>query len=49
MNAWKRTQGLGRQYGPYFVVAALVPGGSLFALALYVYRQRKASAAPAGK
>ena len=40
VNGWKRTQGLGRRYGPYLLVEALLPGGTLFALALYMYRQR---------
>ena len=41
VNGWKRTQRLGRRFGPYLLAEALLPGGTLVALALYMYRQRK--------
>ena len=34
-------RGLGRRYGPYLLVEALMPGGTLLALALYLYRRKK--------
>jgi hypothetical protein len=36
-------RGLGRRYGPYLLVEALMPGGTLLALALYLYRRKKAA------
>ena len=30
-----------KKFGPYFVLEMLLPGGTLFALALYLYRHRK--------
>jgi hypothetical protein len=31
----------GRRAGPYLVLEALLPGGSLFALALFLYRRAR--------
>ena len=31
---------LGKQLGPYLLLELLMPGGSLMALALFLYRQR---------
>ena len=31
---------IARQFGPYLLVELLLPGGSLVALALFLYRQR---------
>jgi hypothetical protein len=31
---------LGKQFGPYLLLELLMPGGSLMALALFLYRQR---------
>ena len=41
VNGWMQARGLGRRFGPYLLVEALLPGGTLVALALYIYRQRK--------
>ena len=41
VNGWKSTRRLGRRFGPYLLAEALLPGGTLVALALYIYRQRK--------
>ena len=30
-----------RKFGPYLVLEALMPGGTLLALGLYLYRTRK--------
>ena len=32
--------------GPYLLVEILLPGGTLLALALYLYRHKKASSGP---
>jgi len=32
---------LGKQLGPYLMLELLLPGGSLVALALFLYRQRR--------
>jgi hypothetical protein len=32
---------LALRFGPYFLVEILLPGGSLIALALFVYRQKR--------
>ena len=40
----ERARGLGRRYGPYLLVEALMPGGTLLALALYLYRKKKEQA-----
>ncbi len=31
---------LGKQFGPYLLLELLLPGGSLMALGLFLYRQR---------
>jgi hypothetical protein len=41
LNGWKRAQGLGRRVGPYLLLEALMPGGTLLAIGLYLYRHRK--------
>lgn len=41
LNGWKRAQGLGRKLGPYLLIEALMPGGTLIAAVLYAYRRRK--------
>jgi hypothetical protein len=33
-----------RKYGPYLVIEALMPGGTLVALALYLYRTKRPAA-----
>jgi hypothetical protein len=40
----ERARGLGRRYGPYLLVEALMPGGTLLALALYLYRRKRGGA-----
>jgi hypothetical protein len=34
-----------QRIGPYFLLEALLPGGTLFALLLYLYKRRQARAA----
>ena len=41
INGWKQAQGLGRKLGPYLLLEALMPGGTLLAAALYAYRHCK--------
>ncbi len=33
-----------RKYGPYLVIEALMPGGTLVALALWLYRTKRPAA-----
>jgi len=33
---------LGRKLGPYLMIEAIMPGGTLLALALYLYRKSRA-------
>ena len=37
-----------RTFGPYFAAELILPGGTLIALALWMYRRRQAAAARAG-
>ncbi len=41
--AWKAVRGYGRKYGPYVMLEALMPGGTLLAIALYLYRTKRAA------
>lgn len=38
--AWSIVHRYGRKYGPYVILEAVMPGGTLLALALYAYRSR---------
>ena len=40
-KSWQRARRLGRRIGPYLLVETLMPGGTLLASALYVYRSRR--------
>lgn len=42
VNAWRVVRENSRRYGPYLVLEAVMPGGTLLALALYWYRTRRA-------
>ena len=42
------TRGLAMKAGPYLVVEILLPGGTLLALLLWLYRRRAAGKAAAG-
>jgi hypothetical protein len=44
MDALRRAA---RQLGPYVLIEALLPGGTLLALLLLLYRQRRSGLAPA--
>jgi hypothetical protein len=37
-----------REWGPYFAVELILPGGTLIALALWAYRRRQALCARSG-
>jgi hypothetical protein len=39
--AWNTVRRCGRKYGPYLVLEALMPGGTLLAFALYLYRSKR--------
>jgi hypothetical protein len=48
-NALRTLRRLGRRLGPYLLVEMLLPGGTLFALLLFLYRRRSLIAdAPRG-
>ena len=40
-KGWIRMCQLGRRFGPYLVIEAVMPGGTLIALLLYCYRQAR--------
>jgi hypothetical protein len=42
LNTWQTVRRLGRRLGPYVLVEMLLPGGTLFALLLFLYRRRPA-------
>jgi len=35
---WSVARQMGRKYGPYLLLEAVMPGGTLLALSLYLYR-----------
>jgi len=39
-NSWEVLRGLAQRFGPYLLVEAVMPGGTLLALLLYLYRAR---------
>lgn len=39
---------IGKQLGPYLLLELLLPGGSLMALALFLYRSKVSCALPLG-
>jgi hypothetical protein len=39
--AWNIVRRSGSKYGPYLLLEAVMPGGTLLALALYLYRSRR--------
>ena len=42
-RAWNLIRSSSRRYGPYVLLEALMPGGTLLAFFLYLYRQRVGS------
>lgn len=40
---------LGQKAGPYLLLEMLLPGGTLFALLLFLYRRRKAGLGPSAE
>jgi len=42
-NSWEVLRGLAQRFGPYLLVEAVMPGGTLLALLLYLYRARRVS------
>jgi hypothetical protein len=44
-SAWEMVRRFSKKAGPYLLVEAVMPGGTLLALALYLYRSRKGVAA----
>jgi len=43
VSNWEVVRGLAQRFGPYLLVEAAMPGGTLLALLLYLYRARKGS------
>ena len=41
VNSWEALRRQAQKFGPYLLVEAVMPGGTLFALLLYLYRARK--------
>ena len=40
VGSWEVLRGLAQRFGPYLLVEAVLPGGTLLALLLYLYRAR---------
>ena len=40
ISNWEGVRGLAHKFGPYLLVEAVMPGGTLLALLLYLYRAR---------
>ena len=43
VSSWEVLRRLAHRVGPYLLVEAVMPGGTLFALLLYLYRARRGS------
>ena len=43
LRSWEALRRLVQRLGPYFLIEAVMPGGTLLALLLYMYRSRRAS------
>jgi hypothetical protein len=41
VSSWEFLRRLARKGGPYFLVAVVMPGGTLLAQLLYLYRARR--------
>ena len=41
VRSWEALRRQVQRFGPYLLVEAVMPGGSLLALLLYLYRARK--------
>lgn len=41
VRSWAALRRQAQRFGPYLLIEAVMPGGSLLALALYLYRARK--------
>jgi len=46
IGSWEVLRRLTQRVGPYLLLEAVMPGGTLFALLLYLYRARLPSPAP---
>jgi len=45
-RAWNFIRSSSRRFGPYLVLEAVMPGGTLLALMLYLYRSNLSSRTP---
>jgi hypothetical protein len=43
VSSWEVLRRLAQRFGPYLLVEAAMPGGTLLALLLYLYRARRGS------
>ena len=43
ISSWDSLRGYAQRFGPYLLVEAVMPGGTLLALLLYWYRARRDS------
>ena len=41
VNSWEVLRRQAQRFGPYLLLEAVMPGGTLFALLLYLYRTRR--------
>jgi hypothetical protein len=41
VSSWEILRRLAQRFGPYLLVEAVMPGGTLLALLLYLYRARR--------
>ena len=42
-SSWEVLRRFAQRVGPYLLIEAVMPGGTLFALLLYLYRARRGS------
>jgi hypothetical protein len=47
VKGWDSVCRFGQRFGPYLLLEMLLPGGSLWAMLLYLYKRRLAIGAPA--
>ena len=43
ISSWEALRRLAQRFGPYLLVEAVMPGGTVLALLLYLYRARRVS------
>ena len=43
VSSWELLRALAGRFGPYLLIEAAMPGGTVLALLLYLYRMRRGS------